>query len=166
MATPHGTRVHGGGAASRPRTIKEGQAGFRQYSRATSITPAFEIGGFRFLEGASWVASDVFCLSGQRPGLSAQGYLWPTCPCRSNLCRPYLSHMSTCRLAFAFPYLLNLKAGFDLWSDFIRHQNNHASCPEGCLGAPKTLADSGWRGWWGLRGSNPASPTASLRFSA
>ena len=82
----------------------------------------------------------MFCLSGQRPGLSAQGYLWPTCPCRSNLCRPYLSHMSTCRLAFAFPYLLNLKAGFDLWSDFIRHQNNHDSCPEWCLRAPKNLA--------------------------
>jgi len=82
-----------------------------------------------------------------RPGFPAQGYLWPTCPCRSNLCRPYLSHMRTCRLAFAFPYLLNLKAGFGLWSDFIRHQNNYDSCPEWVFACSKEPRDSGLRGW-------------------
>jgi hypothetical protein len=45
--------------------------------------------------------------------------------------------MHTCRLAFAFPYLLDLKAGFDSWSDFIRHQNNRDACPEWRFRAPK-----------------------------
>jgi hypothetical protein len=74
--------------------------------------------------GVTEVASEVFCLSRQRPWLSAHGYLLPTCPCRNNLCRPYLSRMRTYRLDFAFLYLLQSESWIGFTVRHYPHQNN------------------------------------------